>query len=175
MPAKKVRSKTLNVRNSSTFLMLALLLVAALFLLIAFGPFSADKLGLLGKRQENQQSEAALLPPEGGSSNLKPPCRFRVGRDATWYSYGDIDRDGFVTSVDALLIQKTIAGTYAQKNSQQPYLYEVEDVGKTNPGVSGIKDVNSSDSLLILRYVSKLTDTFPACSGDTFGLEVTKS
>lgn len=180
MPAKKAAKRyTLNVKNNSTFLMLALLLVAALFLLIAFGPLNADKLGLLGKKQEKQQSEAAWLPPEGGGSKLKPPCRFRVGEDATWYSYGDIDRDGYVTSVDALFIQKIVAGTYAQKDSRQPYLYEVADVGKTNPGVSspetGIKDVDSVDNLIILRYVSKLTDTFPACNGYTYGLTVTKN
>lgn len=64
MPAKrKTPRQKLLVKDSSAFLLFALLLVAALFLLIAFGPFKADNFGLLGKKQETQQSEAAGIAP----------------------------------------------------------------------------------------------------------------
>lgn len=63
MPAKKSLRKKILVKDNSGFLLFALLLVAALFLLIAFGPFKAEKLGWLSKKQQKQTSEAATLAP----------------------------------------------------------------------------------------------------------------
>lgn len=174
MAAKKASKRyALSAKNSSAFLMLTLLLVSALFLLIAFGPFRANNLGLLSKKQQNQQSEAATILPPGDGSKRTPPCRFRVGQDPVAYSYGDIDRDGYITSVDALYIKKIVAGTYTQKDSRQPYLFTVADVSLTSLRIANLKDVDSTDSLLVLRYVAGTTNTFPACNGST-GIVVIK-
>jgi len=164
MTAIKAKRQKILVKDNSSFLLFALLLVAALFLLIAFGPFRPDKLGLLSKKQQKQTSEAALLPPEGGGTIPKPPCKFRFNNDTvTPPGYGDVDGDGYVTSKDALLVQRIAGGLSINVPVNESYTYEAADVNGTPRVKSGKGDVDSVDSLLILRYVSGMDNSFPAC------------
>lgn len=176
MAAKKSVSVKRFVSNSN-FLLLALLMVAILFLLIAFGPFSANKLGLLSKKQQNQESHAALLPPGGGSSAVTPPCigvhKVMVGQSVN-YAYGDVDADGKVTSADSLLIQRVVAG-YPVPSPNSNFLnrpapkefYERADVGGKVGVESNLIDVSADDARSVLRYGASLEKTFPACGGHT--------
>lgn len=177
MSAKRKSSRQkLLVKDNSAFLLFALLLVAALFLLIAFGPFKADKLGLLGKKQQTQQSEAAnMLPPDGGGTKLKPPCQFSIPN----YSkippgYGDVNLDGYVTAVDALLVQRVVAKLPIDKahyaggvpEADLIYAYEAANVTDTDKYVSYKEDATSVDSLKILRFIS-YGERFSACFGQS--------
>lgn len=176
MAAKKFAGAKRFVNNSN-FLLLALLMVAILFLLIAFGPFSANNLGLLSKKQQNQESHAALLPPGGGSSAVTPPCigvhKVMVGQSVN-YPYGDVDGDGKVTSLDSLLILKVTSGSpppspsssYPNRPAPKEF-YERADVGGKVGVESKPIDVSADDARLVLRYGAGLEKTFPACGGHT--------
>lgn len=177
MPAKRKSSpKKILVKDNSGFLLFALLLVAALFLLIAFGPFKADKLGLLGKKQQTQQSEAAnMLPPDGGSSSIKPPCTFEFPNYVKIPpGYGDVNLDGYVTAVDALFVQRIVAKLPIDKahyaggvpEGDLKYAYEAANVTDTDKYVSYKEDVTSVDSLKILRFIS-YGERFSSCFGQS--------
>ncbi|GEM_PF-5176406 len=172
MPAKKPSRQKLLVKDSSGFLLAALLLVAVLFLMIAFGPFRTDKLGLLGKKQQTQTSEAANMIP-GGS--IKPPCKFSFPNDGKIPpGYGDVNLDGYVTAVDALLVQRIVARLPIDKahysggvpEGDLKYAREAADVNDTEKYVSSESDVDSVDSLKILRFIS-YGERFSACFGQS--------
>lgn len=157
--------------NNSNFLLLALLMVAILFLLIAFGPFSANNLGLLSKKQQNQESQASYLPPEGGSSSSKaPPCtgRRKVGNYAfVNYRYGDVNSDGYVDSVDSLLILRAVSRLTISTPLKMEDFWERADVSGKVGTMSSSGEVTSDDARLVLRYGASLEKTFPACGGHT--------
>jgi hypothetical protein len=73
----------------------------------------------------------------------RPPCD----------GYGDVDFDGYVTSVDANFILRYVAGLTNFTSEQ-----------KRRADVNGNGEIESVDALLILRYVADLTKTFNVCS-----------
>ncbi len=73
---------------------------------------------------------------------LLPPCG----------KYGDVDDDGFVTSVDALFIGRYLAGS-----SSVTFIANRADVDG-----NGIIEI--ADAQLVLRYVSGIDTTFQVCS-----------
>ena len=122
---------------------------------------------------------AEMLPPDGGSSLLKPPCQFRFANEA-WYppGYGDVNLDGQVSSVDNLMVLRIVARLpISVPTNKLKYAYEAADVNgepykKSFRVVAYINGeelveplgLDSGDALRISRYVAKLDKGFPACA-----------
>ena len=82
-----------------------------------------------------------ILPP--APSQKTPPCS----------SYGDVNNDGYITTVDADLVLKYAVGSLIPTTEQKK---------RADVDADGI--VNTSDALMILRYANGTTTTFPVCS-----------
>jgi len=67
-------------------------------------------------------------------------------------SFGDIDRDGFVTQDDVEMVLNYVVGDIRLDRKQ-----------KTRAEVDGNKKVDAVDALLILQYVERTRSTFPVC------------
>jgi hypothetical protein len=78
----------------------------------------------------------------GRADAANPPC----------YNYGDVDRDGSVTSVDASLVLQHDAG-----------LLYLNSTDRRWADVNDDREADSADALSILHYAAGNLDNFPAC------------
>lgn len=114
---------------------------------------------------QTYKQEAAYLPPDSGSSILKPPCTFRFANDVVSPpGYGDVNLDGQVTSADSLAVLRIVAKLPVSiPTDKLKYAYEAGDVNGEPYKISYKSNLDSSDALLISRYVANLDKGFPAC------------
>lgn len=80
-----------------------------------------------------------------------------IKNDDTYFdfTYGDIDKDGEVSVLDAIIAQKGVVG-----------LNSFTDLGTKIADVDGDKDVTLKDAILIQKKTLRLVDEFPV--GDSF-------
>jgi len=131
---------------------------------------------IISQQQTQEKSSAAFAPPGDGSSlSRKPPCKFRFVNDVVEPpGYGDVNGDGNVNSVDALLVNRIVARLPVNiPQDRLRYAYEAGDVNGQPYKISYRNDLDSSDALMILRYAAKLDNGFAACHYTT-GLFIVK-
>ena len=91
---------------------------------------------------------------QDGSINTScPTCYIEGGRPPPCSDYGDVDGDGYVTSVDAQMVTQHIVGTITLTPDQF-----------IRADVNGDGNVSGVDKQLIQQYVAGTIDTFPVCS-----------
>lgn len=137
--------------------------------LAGFGVISillAIPLTVVLTQQNNQLESHAAYSEASYFVSSTPPCRwtFSISGVTKTSKYGDVNRDGYVTSADAQLILQWSANPTTFPTDR--WIIEAGDVSDTSvKRLSSTSNVTSVDSNLILNYVARKTSSFSACGG----------